>query len=314
MRQIKHPPARESGMVLLTVLLISTFLFTLLFDTVGQQRFQLQRHSNYLHLQEAFRNAESTIGMVDQVLLMDRKGSDYDHLGELWATKMPVPEIDDGQLSIIVEDRSRYWNINRLVTGNGQINEQMRGVFARLLQRQGLDESLLDPVIDWIDQDNLPTGYSGAEMDSYIDAGLVYRPANGAMRTLDELTLVLGWDRNKVDKIRHLVQANSDCPGTGLNINTASYEALFPLLPYWSHADIEGIILQREESPFRTVGDLIQHPAYQFMEIPQALLSTGTDCFQTKVISRVGEVGGVMKTNMKRMKHGVEVTRIRWSQ
>ena len=60
-----------------------------------------------------------------------------------------------------------------------------------LLKLPGMDESIVDCILDWLDEDDDPRDY-GAEADYYESLDVPYRPRNGMIESLDELLLIEG--------------------------------------------------------------------------------------------------------------------------
>ena len=169
--------ARQCGMVLLVVLATMAVLVPLIFHGIEQQRFQITRIQNELDLQSAYRQSESTLSKVIQALSYDGLANEFDHLGEVWALPFAIEQPDATLVVAQIEDGARYWNVNDLIDSHGQVDLARRDSLARLLREQGLEDKLLDSLIDWLDNDDLPTGFFGAEADYYISTGAPYLSA-----------------------------------------------------------------------------------------------------------------------------------------
>lgn len=81
-------------------------------------------------------------------------------------------------------------NLN-LLLGNGNPNPAYLELLRKYLEIKGVDlnerDHMIDSLLDWVDPDNL-VRINGAEDEPG------YKPANGALKTLDELKRVRGWE------------------------------------------------------------------------------------------------------------------------
>ncbi len=140
---------------------------------------------------------------LDATLLRERGGL-YDNPAELRG----VPIVDGaqaaerGRFSIVaplyepdaptslrfgLEDESAKLNLNELLAQQEDEAQQQ----ARLMHLPGMTEAVADSILDWLDPDDEPR-MLGAEADYYSGLSPPYAPANGPLRTLDELLLVQG--------------------------------------------------------------------------------------------------------------------------
>jgi type II secretory pathway component PulK len=80
---------------------------------------------------------------------------------------------------------------------NAMLTEERRPVLERLFVSWGLSqidaESVIDALMDWVDDDDLKR-LKGAEKKDYADAGLKDRPFNRPFSSLDEVLLVRGME------------------------------------------------------------------------------------------------------------------------
>ncbi len=113
-------------------------------------------------------------------------------------------------------------NLNRLLLGENPVNIE---VLERYLEVKGVDlnerDLMIDCLLDWIDPDNL-VRVNGAEDDTG------YKPANQALRTLDELKRVKGWQEftSRPDWDADFTLASQDAK---IDVNWASRDVLLAL-------------------------------------------------------------------------------------
>ena len=118
--------------------------------------------------------------------------------------------LDSAQLFISIVDES----------GKVDINAAPGVLLDALLEASGVEagrrEALVAAILDWRDRDKLRR-LNGAEAEEYRLAGLDYVPRNGPFQSLEELTLVLGFDAQLYHAIADSITIYS---GSG-SVNTA---------------------------------------------------------------------------------------------
>ncbi len=101
------------------------------------------------------------------------------------------PRIEGGDVTGVrfgLENESARINVNALV----QWDKQKSGVGRQMLMGlPGMDETIADAILDWIDDDSTPRE-NGAEADSYANMSPPYAPTNGPIATIEELLKVRG--------------------------------------------------------------------------------------------------------------------------
>jgi hypothetical protein len=86
-----------------------------------------------------------------------------------------------------LEDESAKLNLNVLIAQHEEPEEQK----TRLMALPGMTEEVAESILDWLDEDDEPREL-GAEADFYAGLSPPYAPANGPLRTIEELLLVQG--------------------------------------------------------------------------------------------------------------------------
>lgn len=162
----------------------------------------LTRAENRWHGQQARAYLHGVESLAIAWLKEDDPGVDY--FGEGWDTEVPY-EIEGGWLSGSLSDASSRLNLNTLGTplnadmqaSDPQRYSEAQRRFIRLLQcfpdvPITLDEAtaILEAIVDWMDPDDSPSGFGGAESFFYQSAEIRYRPADGPFMSLDELRMV----------------------------------------------------------------------------------------------------------------------------
>lgn len=155
-----------------------------------------------------------------------------DYPGEGWDTEIPY-EIEGGWLSGALTDASSRLNLNALNTpfvaekpanSHERYSENQRR-FLRLLQsfpelQLDLNEAVmvLEAIVDWMDPDDMESGFGGAETSYYQSGEVRYRAANGPFISVDELRLVRYMTPRLMQLLRPFITV---LPGeVPMNINT----------------------------------------------------------------------------------------------
>jgi general secretion pathway protein K len=143
----------------------------------------------------------------------------------------------------------------RIVLPNGNAPDDQRlAVFRRLLDVLGIDGTVADAVVDWLDNDDVPR-VGGAESPYYSGLPYPYRAKNDLFDTVDEVRLVRGVTREVFEKLRPFVTVSSSGK---VNLNTAPKEVLMALSAGADAAEAgaidaataDAIISYRLEHPF----------------------------------------------------------------
>lgn len=210
--------------------------------------------------------AEQLAMVALQEDLKDANTKDVDHLGEQWAQQaMPFPT-DHGWVKGQIEDAHGRFNINLMYIPAGTCRDgkpppppsstnqgvcpgyqgdpckdysAAQHVFIRLLQTINLgtvDEALYidtqtameitDSVIDWLDEDSLPTYPGGAESSHYEGLDVPITIANQEMVSVSELQVIKGMPPALYNQLVHYVIALPLKNVTQMNINTSNVNLL----------------------------------------------------------------------------------------
>lgn len=205
--------------------------------------------------------AEAGTAAAVIALREDAKDNQIDTLDEFWSRAVPPIELGDGAVRITVEDEERKINLNRLVGEHGIAADERRlAVFRRFLSGMGVDPSLAEAFVDWLDVDDAPrTG--GAETAYYMSLPNPYEAKNDLFDSVEEILLVRGVTREIYDRIRPFVTVTSSGK---VNINTAPMEVLTALSAgevaatsgVIDNAAASQLISYRKEHPFTKASDI----------------------------------------------------------
>jgi type II secretory pathway component PulK len=106
-----------------------------------------------------------------------------------------APVVDDNgnieRFRYGLQDESAKINLNAVLVADEYQENGGRQLLVKSLGHIGMDDSLADRILDFIDEDDTPREF-GAELDYYSSVGI--KPKNGPLESLEELVLVDGVD------------------------------------------------------------------------------------------------------------------------
>ncbi len=210
---------RERGVALITAILLVA-LGTILAVSMGYQNAMTARRAEATYaLDQSVLLAEGGEALAGYALRESLKGATQVYPGQPWSMPYgPVEVIPGVTLHAQLEDMSGRFNLNKLVTKNGVIDEQARARFQQLLQILGLESKWADEIADWIDADQIPQP-EGAEDSVYLSQNPPYRAANRYITSPSELLALPGFGRDRYLRLAPFVTA---LPYDGSNINLCS--------------------------------------------------------------------------------------------
>jgi len=175
-----------------------------------------------------------------------------------------IPVGNYGNLEITITDLSARYNIHRLYRPQGlppQDPSYLSAIhgFTSLLGEEKMARIVVDSLIDWMDPDSNPME-NGAEEDSYRSLNLPYLPRNGPFASEDEILKVRGVTPLVYNGIiSYITVYPSDLPLFSfykINVNTAHPEVLLFLDPEMDRTIAEGIVEERNLSPFLRISEV----------------------------------------------------------
>jgi general secretion pathway protein K len=247
--------ARQRGVALITAVLIVA-LATILAVDVGFNGYLDQRRSaSSFALDQGFEVALGGEAWAADALRLDMLQSPQtDDFTEAWATPIPPVPIEGGEFEGQLEDMQGRFNINSLVTQNGNAFATDKAAverFQNLLRLLNLEDKWAGFIADWIDSDVEPN-FPGAEDPTYTGLTPAYRTANMPVTRTSEL---LSLPEFGIERYRKLEPFITALPiGTKINLCTAPPEVLDALLGETQEytRDREGAIQLRKQRCFPT--------------------------------------------------------------
>jgi general secretion pathway protein K len=219
---------RERGVALLTAVLVVAIGTLLATNLMWLSTLDQLRTASAMASDQELQYALGAEAWAADILRQDLEDStESDHLGEIWAVEIDPLPIEGGFIQGALEDLQGRFNLNNLVSLEGEEDEVMVAQFQRLLQLVEIDPGLAGAVVDWIDPDTEPRFPIGGEDDAYSRADPQYMTPNSMVTSPSELMAINGFDAESYARIAPYVTALPR--GTQLNVNTASHVVLASL-------------------------------------------------------------------------------------
>ncbi len=276
-------PVRQRGVALISVLLIVAILVALSTQLLSNHNLVVSQHQNSFEQNQALQYAYGAEELARQLLFDDFSisGPGVDHLEETWAQAVLPFKLDEGgYLEAQVKDLNGCFNVNSLIGASGNDNLAR---LKRLFQSVDVDRGLADLIKDWVDIDQVTTGF-GAEDNAYLGLTPPYRTANQPMRHISELFLLNNIEFEDISAILpHLCVIPS--AANKVNINTASASFLYSLDASISIDAAQGVV--ESERSFLDVKSFIE--ANPEFEVVAPQLGVTSEYFEVHAKVQVGE-------------------------
>lgn len=266
--------ALQHGVALITALLIVAVAATAAALLIGQQQLQIRRAANVFYSDQAYLYALGAEAWAMRVLTDDANDNDFDSLTEDWATVLPPLDIPGGTLAGFITDLQGRFNINNVIRED-RVDGLSLERLQRLLDYVGIETSVAQAVVDWVDSDIEASGAEGAEDDYYLGLERSYRTANRLMVSPSELRLVRGIQDEALEILTlgpPLEEGGRGPPmimtvpeRTAINVNTAPIGVLVAI--GLSESAAQDVVADREEEPFEQIEDFLRHPAVTDIEL-----------------------------------------------
>ena len=270
-------PHANRGVALITALLVVALATVAAVAMASRQQLDVRRTANLLDGDQAYAYAEAVEGWGRMILDRDAKDNQIDKLDDTWAQQLPPIAVPGGQIGGYIIDLQGRFNINNLLTPEGQLSAPDLEYFQRLLRALELDAAVATAVVDWLDSDFDTRFPDGAEDDYYMSTEVPYRAANRPMQSISELRLVKGIDAKIWKAVAPYICALP--VRTALNINTAQAPLLQALVEEFSITSAEQLVEARGDTGYDTVEAFLQQEAFAGREIATDRLAVTSQYF-----------------------------------
>lgn len=278
---MRTPRSRESGVALITILLVVVIATVLGVAMVRDQNMMILQARNFFTQSQAKQYALGGEELARQILWEDfQEDLKKDYLLEDWANQEMQFDFEDGEVRIQIEDMQGRLNVNSLASSS-PTGVQARIRFINLFAALGIDTVYADRIADWIDAD-ANVRPMGAEDFEYLGMERPYRTGGQMMVDITELRLLLDMDREKYQRLLPYVTALPD-PESELNINTAEGTVLQSISKELQLEVAQQLAVIRDETEgFNTVTEFLQLPELAGMGISAQGLGVQSAFFKVR--------------------------------
>ena len=309
---------RFRAFALITSLVLISLLSILSLNFAHRSRIDFKMAINRSLSKKAAYYAYSGYNMAISLIMKDNNS--YDGLSDIWAQQIPAIPIENGVISLSIEDEESKFNIDKVVTSYGLEDKRRETMFIRILQLLKIDTNITYAMVDWEDHDSntLPLG---AEENYYMNLPRPYKPFNSPFITIGEIMLIKGFKRDyyylppdkrsigsekKYDALRDYITVYGD----GLiNINTASVPVLCSLSRDINETVAEDIVNYRNEHPFEKKEDLknVETISELLYDEIDSLITVKSNIFRIRVRGIISDVEQRIDAVVMRQNMGVRV-------
>ncbi|KGJ98108.1 type II secretion system minor pseudopilin GspK [Thalassotalea sp. ND16A] len=255
---------QQSGVALITVMLVVAVAVVLATKMSSALIFQIQRTDNLNSNQQAYWHAMGAEAFAKSVLTLSFKEKDdkeVTHLGQIWASGETSFPVDLGSISGEIKDMQACFNLNSLInkeqdnsdssaapgssapsedeekgkpgaSASGKKIENMAKVaLIELISSLNIDgvgnfeaESMSDALLDWLDEDSSIVSAGGAEDNDYAAKEYPYLAANGLLASVNELRLIEHFSPQVIYALKDHVCVIPNSEMHKININTIDEE------------------------------------------------------------------------------------------
>ncbi|MES9860442.1 MAG: PilX N-terminal domain-containing pilus assembly protein [Candidatus Thiodiazotropha sp. 4PDIVS1] len=195
---MKSTHHRQKGVALVLVLWLVALLTIVAASFSTQSKVESRLAGNAKDALQANLMAQTGFNRAILELMVSDPQSRWNFNGQVY----PL-ETERGEIKIAIR------NVSGLLDLNKANRDQLNKLFILLTDDPREREALVDRLNDWRDSDDLRR-LLGAEDEDYRAAGYPYITAGQDLKSLEELGYVMGFDADRVNKLRPYVTLNAD--------------------------------------------------------------------------------------------------------
>ncbi|MES9929705.1 MAG: PilX N-terminal domain-containing pilus assembly protein [Candidatus Thiodiazotropha sp. 6PDIVS] len=195
---MKSTHHRQKGVALVLVLWLVALLTIVAASFSTQSKVESRLAGNAKDALQANLMAQTGFNRAILELMVSDPQSRWNFNGQVY----PL-ETERGEIKIAIR------NVSGLLDLNKANRDQLNKLFILLTDDPREREALVDRLNDWRDSDDLRR-LLGAEDEDYRAAGYPYITAGQDLKILEELGYVMGFDADRVNKLRPYVTLNAD--------------------------------------------------------------------------------------------------------
>lgn len=221
---------KESGAVLLTVLLMVAVMAAVAVAMMEEIRLSVKRTANAEISAQAQWYALGAETFAAKLVARAEKLGAGEQVRARLGQPMVLP-VDGGRMVATIRDATNCFNLNSLAQpagadesqGRARAQEQFRNLLRALGLFDGDQDRLAGALTDWVDEDSRPES-PGAEDQHYTRLDPPFRTANALLTGVGELRAVAGFELETYRLLRPFVCARPDMEQTVLNLNSLTPE------------------------------------------------------------------------------------------
>lgn len=282
---------RHRGIALITAMLVVALAAIAATAILSSANLAIHRTATLQDSEKAWWYALGAESLVKSLLERDLDQNRYDALTDLWAKPIDYLPTDEGFMRGEIVDLNGRYNLNNLGVADAAAFQKQVEIFTRLLANLEMTDefrarAIANAIRDWIDTDNEPSGFDGAEDSEYLDTDPPYRVANRPMVSTSELMAIKGMDRELYQRLRDVVSA---LPQTGvpININTAPMPVLRALARQ-PGPELAAFERSRLEKPAETLQVLESAGVFGAQDAPREMMAVKSTFFLLRSEAFVG--------------------------
>lgn len=279
-KTISTLPKKQQGVALMIVIFVFALVSILSVGMYNRQSIFVQQAGNLLAQTQAYQYAIASEIYARRLLKEDwdndKKDGFVDDL-EFVKSSLTRP-FEQAIVSSQFNDVQGKLNINDLVGLKGQVNAVTKERFMQLFSRLSIETLKVEQVIDWLDENQDPEGFEGAEDGDYLSLDPSYRTAGQMMQDISELRLLPNISNEDYQKLLPHVTVLPQ-GWAPLNVNTASEEVLQSLSSKLSDAQAKSLA-ESTERPWKDLDAFKADPLLSGLNIDFNYLGVRSDHFQ----------------------------------
>ena len=299
MIQNYHQHTQNTGVALITVLLVVALATTAAAAMASRQHIDIRRTENTLFNGQVQQYQRGVEAWSKQFLSKDRKDNKTDNSSENWAQRLPPLPVEGGTVSGYINDLQGRFNLNNLQPDSKNFELNVKR-FKQLLRNLEIDENLTYLIQDWIDPDP-DARQAGAEDVYYLGLTTPYRASNQMIQSTSELLLLKEFKREDYQKLLPHITALPQV--TSININTATAEILQCLHNNLTANEIMTII--DEDRKYDSVESFLKETVFNDKKIPVEGLGVSSDYFILYSEINIGHFTFNMESLLERDEKGM---------
>ncbi|WP_444996881.1 type II secretion system minor pseudopilin GspK [Aliikangiella sp. IMCC44359] len=287
-------PKRQSGTILITVVLIAAVVIVLVVESVKTVRYQKQLSNNLIHRDQAY---SYLMGMEELAKIwlaksFEESESETVHLNQPWAQDNITFPLEGGGMIASIKDMQSCFNLNSIASEEsdserggrnndsrgkdeperrsefgGGVNQKTPGqeiledLLSKVNENGGAEAKALSTAVrDWIDEDIEPSGADGAEDEFYQGLEIPYRTSNSLLSHVSELRAIKGFNQKVYNILMPFVCVLPDQDAKKINVNTVNEESAYLLYAVLgakdiTMSDVSKAISNRGEEGYEKVED-----------------------------------------------------------